>query len=306
MASQIILGQEGGGSFSLAESLDGITKMVVDARLTQIKEQLNHDLIPQLFALNGWDITDTPLFEYGTVGSESLDEIGKYIQRVAAVGMLPKKPEVVNYITDRLGITPQFKDTTPQEEFLPLLTQYQSGAGEGLVEGNGNGTGKSVSTRDNSVSNLEGAAQVVTIEDIKKAVNEALSPLFNKPTVRIDKATNEMERKALFVVLAPDEVDAHGDTYSAKEIEKAMQSFNKHCMKANLFHLVETQDAEIVQSYTTPVDMYIGDKLVTKGSWVQELYFPETEVGEMLWKAVLSGEINSVSIGCFADVEEIK
>ena len=158
MASQIILGQEGGGSFSLAESLDGITKMVVDARLTQIKEQLNHDLIPQLFALNGWDTTDTPLFEYGTVGSESLDEIGKYIQRVAAVGMLPKKPEVVNYITDRLGITPQFKDTTPQEEFLPLLTQYQSGAGEGMVEGNGNGTGKSVSTRDNAVSNLEGAA----------------------------------------------------------------------------------------------------------------------------------------------------
>ena len=147
---------------------------------------------------------------------------------------------------------------------------------------------------------------MLTIEDIKKAVNEALSPLFNKPTVRIDKATNEMERKALFVVLAPDEVDAHGDTYSAKEIEKAMQSFNKHCMKANLFHLVETQEAEIIQSYTTPVDMYIGDKLVTKGSWVQEFYFPKTEVGEMLWKAVLSGEINSVSIGCFADVEEIK
>lgn len=147
---------------------------------------------------------------------------------------------------------------------------------------------------------------MVTIEDIKKAVNEALSPLFNKPAVRIDKATNEMERKALFVVLAPDEVDTHGDTYSTKEIEKAMQSFNKHCMKANLFHLVETQDAEIVQSYTTPVDMYIGDKLVTKGSWVQELYFPETGVGEMLWKAVLSGEINSVSIGCFADVEEIE
>ena len=158
MASQIILGQEGGGSFSLAESLDGITKMVVDARLTQIKEQLNHDLIPQLFALNGWDITDTPLFEYGTVGSESLDEIGKYVQRVAAVGMLPKKPEVVNYITDRLGITPQFKDTTPQEEFLPLLTQYQSGAGEGMVSGTNNGTGKSVSTRDNAVSNLEGTA----------------------------------------------------------------------------------------------------------------------------------------------------
>ena len=67
MASQLILGQEGGGSYSLAESLDSVTKMVVDARLNQIKEQLNHDLIPQLFELNGWDVTETPQFEYGRI-----------------------------------------------------------------------------------------------------------------------------------------------------------------------------------------------------------------------------------------------
>lgn len=143
------------------------------------------------------------------------------------------------------------------------------------------------------------------IEDIKKALAEVLTPLFRKEVARIEKSTNEVERKALFVVLAPDEVDAHGDTYSAKEIEKGMQSFNRHCMKANLFHMVETQEAEIVQSYTTPVDMYIGEKFITKGTWVQEWHFPETETGELLWKAVLSGEITGVSVGCVANVEEI-
>ena len=143
------------------------------------------------------------------------------------------------------------------------------------------------------------------IEDIKKALAEVLAPLFKKEVARIEKSTNEVERKALFVVLAPDEVDAHGDTYSAKEIEKGMQSFNRHCMKANLFHMVETQEAEIVQSYTTPVDMYIGDKFITKGTWIQEWYFPETEVGEKLWKSVVAGEVNSVSIGCTANVEEL-
>lgn len=143
------------------------------------------------------------------------------------------------------------------------------------------------------------------IEDIKKALAEVLAPLFRKEVARIEKSTNEVERKALFVVLAPDEVDAHGDTYSAKEIEKGMQSFNRHCMKANLFHMVETQEAEIVQSYTTPVDMYIGEKFITKGTWVQEWHFPETETGELLWKAVLSGEITGVSVGCVANVEEI-
>lgn len=146
----------------------------------------------------------------------------------------------------------------------------------------------------------------MNIEDIKKALADVLEPLFKKEIARIEKATNEVERKALFVVLAPDEVDAHGDTYSAKEIEKGMQSFNKHCMKANLFHMVETQEAEIVQSYTTPVDMYIGDKFITKGTWLTEWYFPETEVGEKLWQAALSGEINSVSIGCTANVEGLE
>lgn len=147
---------------------------------------------------------------------------------------------------------------------------------------------------------------MIDIEDIKKALADVLEPLFKKEIARIEKATNEVERKALFVVLAPDEVDAHGDTYSAKEIEKGMQNFNKHCMKANLFHMVETQEAEIVQSYTTPVDMYIGDKFITKGTWLTEWYFPETEVGEQLWQAALSGEINSVSIGCTANVEGLE
>lgn len=161
MASQLILGQEGGGSYSLAESLDSVTKMVVDARLNQIKEQLNHDLIPQLFALNGWDVTDTPRFEYGEVSEESLDEIGKYIQRTAAVGMFPKTPQAVNFVTNRLGsLPPQFNEDIEQdrEEFLSKLTQYQSGAGEGLQKGSGNGTSDNVATGDSSAQNLEGAA----------------------------------------------------------------------------------------------------------------------------------------------------
>ena len=146
---------------------------------------------------------------------------------------------------------------------------------------------------------------MVTVEELKKALSDVLEPLFKKEVVKIEKATNEMERKALFVVLAPDEVDAHGDTYSAKEIEKGMQNFNRHCMKANLFHMVETQEAEIIQSYTTPVDMYIGDKFIKKGTWLQEWMFPETETGEMLWQAVLNEEITGVSVGCVASVEVV-
>lgn len=157
MAGQLILGQEGGGSYSLAESMTGVSEMVIRTRLQEIADQLNHDLIPQLFALNGWDVTVTPYFAFGEVQKESLDEIGKFVQRVGAVGMLPKTPEIVNALTERLGMNAQFDpDKNTEDDFQSKLTNYQSGAAEGMEEGTtGNGTAKSAASRDNSTSNSE-------------------------------------------------------------------------------------------------------------------------------------------------------
>ena len=157
MAGQLILGQEGGGSYSLAESMTGVSEMVIRTRLQEIADQLNHDLIPQLFALNGWDVTVTPYFAFGEVQKESLDEIGKFVQRVGAVGMLPKTPEIVNALTERLGMNAQFDpDTDTEEDFHAKLTNYTSGASEGMEEGTtGSGTAKTAVSRDTSVSNSE-------------------------------------------------------------------------------------------------------------------------------------------------------
>ena len=154
MASQLVLGQEGGGSYSLAESQSSISQMVIDARLIEIRDQLNHDLIPQLFRLNGWDATDTPYFDFGEIAEESLDEISKFVQRTAAVGLMPKTPAMINFLTDRLGVPAQIDTTATTEEIAPMLTGYTSGAGEGLNK-TGNGTSNSVSADDNSASNLE-------------------------------------------------------------------------------------------------------------------------------------------------------
>ena len=155
MASQLVLGQEGGGSYSLAESQSSISQMVIDARLMEIRDQLNHDLIPQLFKLNGWDVTVTPYFDFGEIAEESLDEISKFVQRTAAVGLMPKTPATVNWLTDRLGIPAQLDPSASTEEIAPSLTGYTSGAGEGMASPGGNGTAKTVSSDDNSLSNLE-------------------------------------------------------------------------------------------------------------------------------------------------------
>ncbi len=155
LAAHLILGQSGGGSYSLAESMTGITDMVIRTRLQEIADQLNHDLIPQLFALNGWDITNTPYFEFGEIQKESLENIGKYVQRISAVGLMPKTPEVVNFLTERLGVNAQYEPDEDPEAMAPTLTGYTSGAGEGLAKGSGSGTSDSVSATDTSTSNLE-------------------------------------------------------------------------------------------------------------------------------------------------------
>lgn len=130
-------------------------------------------------------------------------------------------------------------------------------------------------------------------------------------TSTLNKSVLQEERKALFVVLEPEVEDAHGDIYSEDVIEKACENFNVHCMKANLFHRVETQSANILQSYTSPVDFDIemsdgSAKTIKKGTWLQWWQFPDTEAGNVLWDMVKSGDINGVSVGCQGTLEELE
>ncbi|MBN42005.1 MAG: hypothetical protein CL573_00715 [Alphaproteobacteria bacterium] len=127
-----------------------------------------------------------------------------------------------------------------------------------------------------------------------------------EPEVEVTKALDEEERMALFVVLEPDVVDLHGDTYSASEVEKACNNFNMYCNKANIFHKIETEEAKIIQSFIAPSDFTLDTgRVITKGTWLQWWYFPTTDTGEKLWKGVKTGDINGVSIGAKAMVESL-
>ena len=125
--------------------------------------------------------------------------------------------------------------------------------------------------------------------------------------VELEKAVDEEKRMALFVVLSPDEVDAHGDTISAEEIEKACLDFNEHCNQANLLHRIHTQKAKIVQSFINMSDFKLDDgRTIKKGAWLQWWKFPEgDEVSDELWDLVKAGELNGVSIGCTGIKEDI-
>lgn len=117
--------------------------------------------------------------------------------------------------------------------------------------------------------------------------------------VQITKAVNEELKQATFLVLAPDEVDLQGDTYSTDEVRKACHNFNQHCMTANLLHLVETDTFDIVESYISPVDMILNDVVIKAGSWMSVLQIYSDEI----WSEIKDGNLTGVSIGATANTE---
>ena len=101
--------------------------------------------------------------------------------------------------------------------------------------------------------------------------------------------------------MLPDTTDLHGDFTSAEEVRKAMESFNKSAMRANLFHRVMTDTFEVIESYLAPTNFVLGEVPVKKGTWLMTLQVYDEE----LWKMVKSGDINGISIGAMAQVEKL-
>lgn len=155
-ADFLALGSNGGGSFSLAESKLSVVEMAIESRLQEIKTQLNHDWVRQIFEINGWDTDVMPFLDYSSVGKISLDEVGKFIQRVAAVSQLPRDPHVTNWILNAAQIPYQVDENMSLKDLNEILTPMETGAAEGMASGGGNGTGSG--TSNNSAVNSDNAA----------------------------------------------------------------------------------------------------------------------------------------------------
>ena len=71
--------------------------------------------------------------------------------------------------------------------------------------------------------------------------------------VSVAKSLDMEKRRATFVVLEPQPedgttTDLHGDWYSEEDIAEGCYSFNKHCRKANLLHLIDTIGFQFIES----------------------------------------------------------
>lgn len=154
------LGNNGSGSFALSGSKQELIEFALDYRLKEIANVLNSDLIPSLFKINRWDDTEYPKLCYGPIQKTDLETLSKYIQRVAAVSAIEKDRDFFNLSRAAIGLPELPLDEPVHKEELNAAEQAEaSRAGDSMntPSGGSNGTGKGVSSDDNSVSNAENA-----------------------------------------------------------------------------------------------------------------------------------------------------
>lgn len=152
-ADILLMGNTSAGSFALGSIKNSLTGSVAEDFLRSIIQEINNDLIRQVYELNGWDVSRRCKVDVEGFDQESLDELGKYIQRVTSVGLMPKTEEVVNLVLNKLGL-----DNLPEgTDINELLSDNTSRAGDGFTTP-GEGTATNVSGNDTSSLNTENAA----------------------------------------------------------------------------------------------------------------------------------------------------
>lgn len=145
------------GTSGAVKNKADMLNMLVEARLNEVCEQINNDLIPDLFRKNGWDDTKTPKVKLGKLSDIDMSVYAKALQQLKATNLVPITPENLNFISSVFDLPYRFDSNATSDEIDEILrvdTDVQSRSGDGYSKGSGNGTSDFVSTDDNSASNL--------------------------------------------------------------------------------------------------------------------------------------------------------
>lgn len=151
-ADVLKLGQDGVGSFALADSKNALLAHAVEDHIDFILEVFNRQFIKVLAEMNGWDENDIPEMASDDIENRDLDELGKFIQRVVSVGAM----SVDQDLDEALRTSAELPKANYKKP-MPSNEANTSRAGDGMKTA-GNGTAKEVGGKDNSVSNTENAS----------------------------------------------------------------------------------------------------------------------------------------------------
>lgn len=122
--------------------------------------------------------------------------------------------------------------------------------------------------------------------------------------LQVVKALDNPLKQVTYVAMK-EGTDLHGDYTSLDDIRLAKESFNRQLRKArmsNLFHLVETESFDIIESFLAPCSMSLNGNFVQKGEWLVTLQIFDDSLFDM----IMNDEITGVSIGALAKVSTVE
>lgn len=115
----ILLGHERVGSFSLGASKIDLWTMAVDSVAKSIAEVINQHAIPRLMRLNGFKDEDSPRIVYGEVSHIDLRELGEYISKLTAAGILMPDERLEEFVREAAGLPAPDENAAPREQPAP-------------------------------------------------------------------------------------------------------------------------------------------------------------------------------------------
>lgn len=153
-----LIAADSSGGYNQLEGQNSLHSHFIERDIAVIEEAWNKDIIPQLFRMNEWDLTEEelPKIKAGELTPVTIEEFSKGIQRVGAVGLLPRTPEVINEILSGLGMTYRVDTSMTQDELDTILTDATTRSGDGMSTGLPSGTGDS--NGNNSATNSDNKA----------------------------------------------------------------------------------------------------------------------------------------------------
>lgn len=105
LANVMRTGQDGTGSYSLADTQSGLFQQATGAHLDTIADAINGQPIPRLIELNPeFAAEDAPKLKHGDIESSDLEQLGAYLINMANAGMLVDTPELRAFVHEVAGL----------------------------------------------------------------------------------------------------------------------------------------------------------------------------------------------------------
>lgn len=150
------LGNDGVGSYALATGKQSLHAHFMERHLLFIKSVIENDLFKQLAEINDMSLTqdEMPVLDYGDLDEPDLDTMSKVVQRMGSVGFIPKNKQFLLNLYESMGLDTSMFEDMSEEEFLELLGEDESRAGESMGS---SGTGNTQADGASSATNSENA-----------------------------------------------------------------------------------------------------------------------------------------------------